>query len=104
MSSCKQILPSTKELNDHLTKLSFGKCATVGLTSETKILKEILPTLEKEEDLLNLQNDSIHIQPVAETNSETTADVREIVYSSTEPSAEPSSTSVTTEMPKVCSY
>ena len=38
----------------------FGKCATVGLTSKTKILKEILVTLEKEEDLLKLQNDSIH--------------------------------------------
>jgi hypothetical protein len=33
----------------------FGKCATVGLTSETKISKEILATLEKEEDLLKLQ-------------------------------------------------
>jgi hypothetical protein len=81
----------------------FGKCATVGLTSETKIPKEILATLEKEEDLLKLQNDSIHTQPVAETNSDTIADVQEIVYSSTEPSAEPS-TSVTIEMPKVCSY
>ena len=50
-----------------------------------------------------LQNDSIHTQPVAETNSETIADVQEIVYSSTESSAEPS-TSVTIEMPKVCSY
>jgi hypothetical protein len=38
----------------------FGKCATVGLTSETKILKEILSTLEKEEDLLRLQDDSLH--------------------------------------------
>jgi hypothetical protein len=28
----------------------FGKYATVGLTSETKIPKEILATLEKEED------------------------------------------------------
>jgi hypothetical protein len=33
--------------------------------------------LEKEEDLLKLQNDSIHTQPVAETNSETIADVLE---------------------------
>ena len=72
----------------------FGKCATVGLTSETKIPKEILAILEK---------DSIHTQPVAETNSDTIADVQEIVYSSTEPSAEPS-ISVTIEMPKVCSY
>jgi hypothetical protein len=38
----------------------FGKCATVGLTSETKIPKEILLTLEKEEDLLRLQDDSLH--------------------------------------------
>ena len=38
----------------------FGKCATVGLTSETKIPKEILSTLEKEEDLLRLQDDSLH--------------------------------------------
>ena len=66
----------------------FGKCATVGLTSVTKIPKEILTTLEKVEDLLKLQNNSIHTQPVAETNSETIPDVQEIVYSSTEPSAE----------------
>ena len=38
----------------------FGKCATVGLTSETKIPKERLSTLEKEEDLLRLQDDSLH--------------------------------------------
>ena len=81
----------------------FGKCTTVGLTSETKIPKEILVTLEKEEDLLKLQNDSIHTQLVAETNSEAIGDVQEIVYSSTESSAEPS-TPVTIEMPKVCSY
>ena len=54
----------------------------------------------KVEDLLKLQNNSIHTQPVAETNSETIPDVQEIVYSSTEPSAEPS----TIEMPKICSY
>ena len=42
----------------------------------------------------------MHTQPIAETNSETIADVQEILYSSTEPSAEPS----TIEMPKVCSY
>jgi hypothetical protein len=45
----------------------------------------------------------MHTQPVAETNSETIADVQEIPYSSTEPSTEPS-TSVTIEIPKVCSY
>ena len=77
----------------------FGKCATVGLTLETTISKEILATLEKEKDLLKLQNDSIHTEPVAET----IADVQETPYSSTEPSAEPS-TSITIEMPKVCSY
>jgi hypothetical protein len=38
----------------------FGKCATVVLTSETKIPKEILLTFEKEEDLLRLQDDSLH--------------------------------------------
>ena len=81
----------------------FGKYATVGLTSENKIPKEILVTVEKVEDLLKLQHDSIHTQPVAETNSKTLADVQEIVCYNTEPFAEPS-TSVTIEMPKVCSY
>lgn len=92
-----------KGIGRSLYEALFRKFATVGLTSETKIPKEILATLEKEEDLLKLQNDPIHTQPVAETNSETIAEVQEIVYSRTEPSAEPS-TSVTIEMSKVCSY
>ena len=49
----------------------FGKCATVGLTSETKIPKEILSTLEKEEDLLRLWDDSLH----STTDSTTHVDI-----------------------------
>jgi hypothetical protein len=103
LSSCEQNSALNKGIGRSPYEALFGKCTTVGLTSETKIPKEILITLENEEDLLKLQNDSLHTQLVAETSSETIADVQEIVYSSTESSAEPS-TSVTIEMPKVCSY
>ena len=87
LSSCEKNSALNKGIGRSPYDALFGKCATV----------------EKEEDLLKLQNDSIHTQPVAETHSETIADIQEIVYSSTESSAEPS-TSVTIEMPKVFSY
>ena len=60
LSGCEKNSALNKGIGRLPYEALFGKCATVGLTSKTKILKEILVTLEKEEDLLKLQNDSIH--------------------------------------------
>ena len=78
----------------------FGKCATIGLTSETKIPKEILMTLEKEEDLLKLQTESVNDQPVTENKTENIVHASDIPESIAEPNVEPS-TPITDETQKV---
>ncbi|XP_071149089.1 SCAN domain-containing protein 3-like [Mytilus edulis] len=77
----------------------FGKCATIGLTSETKIPTEILMTLEKEEDLLKLQTESLNDQPVTENKTENIVDAFDIPESIAEPNVEPS-TPITDETQK----
>ncbi|XP_071127764.1 uncharacterized protein [Mytilus edulis] len=91
-----------KQLNNGYANVSrdlFGKCATIGLTSETKIPKEILMTLEKEEDLLKLQTESVNDQPVTENKTENIVDASDIPESIAEPNVEPS-TPITDETQK----
>ena len=71
LSSCKKNSALNKGIGRTHYEALFGKCATVGLTSETKIPKEILSTLEKKEDLLRLQDDSLHSTTDSTTHVDT---------------------------------
>ena len=55
LSNCEKNSALNKGIGRSPYEALFGKCATVGLTSGTKILKEILVTLEKRKTYLSFK-------------------------------------------------